>query len=187
MKKHAAKFSFFLISCCLMLLTACGFHLRGATQLPPDMKQLLISPDTPYTDLQKILRDALHFSGVTTIESAADTSQTMENTYRLQLSPEVVSRETLSVGPDGQVRQVLLRYQLTYTLFKGPVFLASKTIQEERVLNVNLNQILGQNEEEATSVHEMRIDAVRQLMRQLSKIPQLEISTKNDVVLPAKN
>jgi len=43
----------------LISLTACGFHLRGSVQLPPELAEMALQDGSPATDILPELRRAL--------------------------------------------------------------------------------------------------------------------------------
>lgn len=154
---HKTVFIFFLS----VLLTACGFHLRGYVDMPDHLKTVYISPDNPYDPTQRELRQVLRLSSVTVAESP-------ENVYTLKLLGENYNTEALIIGTDGLVKQEQMNLSLRYQLIPPDgEALPEQTVRTQRDLNVDQNQILGQNQEENILLREMRADLAQQLLRRL--------------------
>src|SRR3546814_9547231 len=63
-------------------LTACGFHLRGAPTLPPDLGPVRVIATDPYSPLAESLSVALEQAGAT--PAAEDAARSEEHTSELQ-------------------------------------------------------------------------------------------------------
>jgi LPS-assembly lipoprotein len=149
----------------MFTLAACGFHLRGYVDMPEHLKTIYVSPDDPYNPMQRELRSALRLSGVTVADSPT-------GVYTLRLLGENYTTNDLIIGSDGLVKQqqmnLILRYQIVPP--EGEPF-PEQTASTQRDLNVDENQILGQNQEERILLQEMRIDLAQQMLRRLRAIP----------------
>jgi LPS-assembly lipoprotein len=145
-----------------ILLTSCGFHLRGDTEMPMHLRTLAVMPDNPYEPLQRNIRRALRQADVEIVQSPT-------GVYSLNIDSAALTRSVMIIGTDGQAKQEELIYTLVYTIKppKGEP-MKSQTIKVQRILNVDYNRTLGQNLEENTLVNEMQFEVTAQLMRRLS-------------------
>ena len=78
-----------------VLITAgCGFHPRGTTQVPSELKTLIVSTGDPYGPLARTVRQQLRINDVTIVE---DNKQNRTDIPTLRLGPEVLGRNPPSV------------------------------------------------------------------------------------------
>jgi LPS-assembly lipoprotein len=151
------------------LLSACGFHLRGTTELDSlTFQSISIDPDAPFTPIQKILRMTLQGEKVRVVSATAHPD------IALFLLNESVSQQALAINRTAEVEQYLLRYVLTFKILDnvGNTLLGPTTITEEREIAHDPNQTLAQNYEQAKLEAEMRRSAVQELLRRLTIVTQ---------------
>ncbi len=149
----------------MILITACGFHLRGHVAIPDHVKTIYIDPENPYDPTQRELRQALRLSGITVTDNPQDV-------YTLRLLREDYSSEPLVIGTDGITKQEQMNLSLQYQIIPPAGEVPEpQTASTQRTLNVNENQVLGQNQEERIILREMRADLANQLLRRLSAVP----------------
>lgn len=153
----------FTLFLCL-LLTSCGFSLRGPVHLAEHIQVIAISPDDPYRPLQRTVRETLAYSGVEI------TDEFSEAQAILKLQPEQVLRSTYAIDTSGDVAQELLTYSLTFELVDkhGEILMPTQTIKTDRILYIHENQLLSVNREQRTLTNDMRQEAVLQLIRRLA-------------------
>ncbi|MDD3450366.1 MAG: LPS assembly lipoprotein LptE [Gammaproteobacteria bacterium] len=145
-----------------LLLSACGFQLRGSQPLPAALVavNLQVPPGEP--DLQRDLRRALEARG-TRVAEAADAST-------LHILGARYDRRILSIGPDGKVREYELRYEVRFALQpagaeeRAPV----RSVTVLRDYSYSELRVLGKDEERDLLRTEMRREAVNRIVNQLS-------------------
>lgn len=146
-----------------LLLTGCGFHLRGQAQLPPAMSVTHIKSEDPRSPFTRALRDALEANGteITTEPEAA--------TATIEIFDEELRRRTLAVGPRGEERDYELRYEVTYavTLDEGNRSIPKETISASRNLLYDETDVLGRAEGEQMMIRDMSIDLAWSIIRRL--------------------
>ena len=151
----------------LLLLTACGFHLRGSAPLP--MSELALRDVVPSTDIFPELGRALQDNGIRLSDAAP---------LVLQLQGETFGKRVLSVTTAGRAREYHLRYVLRFSLQQedGTVWLKDEAVEAERDLLFDESAVLATAGEEARLRAEMRRDAVEQVLRILrhAKAPEGE-------------
>lgn len=166
----------FLVTCILYLalLSACGFHLRGAITLPPQMARTqLVGIDA---------RSALADEIVAALENAGAQVVADDATALLHLSAEREARRLLSVGSTGRASEYEITYQFSFEL-RVPVavtdehadkdrpvdrvLVPQQTISLSRDYSFDQHNVLGKGDEEALLVREMRAFAVRQMLLRL--------------------
>ncbi|MDH5185091.1 MAG: LPS assembly lipoprotein LptE [Gammaproteobacteria bacterium] len=126
-----------------ILLSACGFHLRGTVVLPASMANTYVDGER-YPDLTRALRDQLQGSNVRLVESASNA------TARIRLLSATRSRRILSVDANGQANAYELIYQVSFELLdaEGGILLPSQSLVRSRDLNVSGDNLLGKSSEE---------------------------------------
>ncbi|MCC5792930.1 MAG: hypothetical protein JJT82_10045 [Legionellaceae bacterium] len=149
-----------------LLVSACGFHLRGIVNLPPWFNQVAVIADHS-TDqaLEKSL--AMRLSGYQ-IKVVTEASEAI---YWLIIEDELHKEQITAVSSTTIPRQYQLIYKVRYKLVKaksGKILIPSSLVSTTRQLTINNNQILGSDNEEILLKDEMRDEAVMQIISQLS-------------------
>jgi LPS-assembly lipoprotein len=145
--------------CAAVLLAACGFHLRGAVQLPFPSLYVSVANTSQFGHE---LKRALRASDVRLTETPKEAAAT------LSIMSELRERQILSLGGQGRVREYQLRYRLAYqvTNTKG-VITPPTEIVLKRDISFNDSDVLAKESEEALLYRDMQMDAVQQLLRRL--------------------
>lgn len=150
-----------------VLLTGCGFHLRGSVSVPPELQTLCICPHDPFSPLQKYLRITLKNNGVCLVDYQA---QFKPNCATLTLISESIVDRPIAFGIDGQNNRMLIQLTVVYQIINmaGHDLICPTTIQVERELNVNPNAVLGTQSERDRVLLDLYHDATAQIMRNLT-------------------
>ena len=153
------------VAACLLVLcalAACGFQLRGSTELPFRTLWVGFSDASPLgTEFKRYIR-----SGTSTrlVDNAADAEA------RLQVLGESRDKEILSLNANGRVREYNLFYTFVFKVDdgKGRDFIAPTRITLRRDISVNENTQLAKQAEENLLYRDMQSDLVQQLLRRLA-------------------
>ena len=164
------QFILLLATCySLLVLTGCGFHLRGTgqTALPESLSvmQVVVENSQAANDpLLVAMKNALRTQAKIKVEDAPDVPV-------LILSNERFQSETLSVGSTGKVSEFLLKYELSFRLanIKGRDDTVLQTVRLRRDYTFDPLNVLAKEKEEQALKNEMRRDAVQQVLRRLSR------------------
>ncbi len=143
-------------------LAGCGFQLRGRDAIA--YRSLYIdAPETSQAARQ--LADALRNRGIVVVETA----QTADATVKLAQERE--NRTVLALSGGGRVREYRLNYTLSYSLTgkDGQEIFPLSEILQSRDFTYDDNQYLAKTAEENFLYRDLREDAVRQIVRRLSK------------------
>jgi LPS-assembly lipoprotein len=150
-----------MILAAALLLSSCGFHLRGAATLP--FNTLYV--DAPRASLFATqLRRVIGAGSNTRI-----TNNQAEADATLQVLQELHEKEILSLSAGGRVRELQLRYRVRYQVYgkdKAPVAPPGEIILR-REYSFNDQDQLSKESEEALLYRDMQADAVQQLVRRL--------------------
>jgi LPS-assembly lipoprotein len=153
-----------LTAACLLLLSACGFHLRGTetsrVQLPPTY---LAGPAGP---LQRQVRHYLTVSAVSVVEEQKDAQLVID------LIGEDIQRRVLSVGTTGKVEEYEVHYGAVYSVERGngESLIPKETLGQQRSYSFNEADVLAKDVEQERLVQDMRRDVVRQMMLRLQSV-----------------
>ena len=140
----------------------CGYQLRGAVSLPPDLAGI-------HVDGPAVVRRALVLlleGGGISVAPGPDTAKSV-----LRISGEQFDRRVLSVDAlTGKEREFELVYQVAFevTGAGGEELLAKQTVSLHRDYIFDPNAVLGKNREQSVLHTEMRRDAAARIVRRLS-------------------
>lgn len=156
----------------LSLLVGCGFHLRGQTQIPAELKTLVLTPDEPYTPQQRAIRSLFRSNGIQFYDESEE-SEGASSYYQIDLLDVTVKRDVIIIGTDAQAKQEQIIMAQRYRIVpphEQPM--ATQIISVQRILNVDQNRVLGQDQEEIVLMEEMREDIAQQLLKRVTLLPQ---------------
>jgi LPS-assembly lipoprotein len=160
------RITFILALLATLALSACGFHLRGAssTQLP--FKSIYIGlPDT--SSLGSELKRYIRASSDTVI--ATDPKEAQAN---FEVLSEQREKVILSLNSQGRVREYTLLYRFNFRVkdSKGQELLPATDITLKRLLSYNESEALSKELEEQMLYREMQSDLVQQILRRLAAL-----------------
>ena len=143
-----------------LLLSACGFQLRGTAELPFDTVYLPASGGIGL-DLKRNIVAGTRTAVVDDPKQAQAV---------LEFLQEAKQKEILSLTAGGRVREFRLLYQVAFRVHdgKGGEYLPAATLQLARDFTFNDAEVLAKEMEEQLLYREMQADMVRQIMRRLS-------------------
>ncbi|MFZ5555228.1 MAG: LPS assembly lipoprotein LptE [Pseudomonadota bacterium] len=152
-----------LLGAAALGLGGCGFRPRGQQELP--FKTLYIDGGG----------DAFSVELRRSIEAGSSTrvvDDPKEAEARLQIVSVLQDRVILSLSGAGRVRELELRYQITYRVVdpKGVALMPSRAIALKRDMTYSDELVLAKQQEEALLFRDMQNDAIQQMLRQLSLI-----------------
>jgi len=150
-----------LVMLIALLLSACGYHLRGEMDLPSEMKSIYLEGAS--APLQEQFRRALASSQVQLVTSraAAGTIITVSNEENL--------KRALSLSSSGYANQFGLEYRLNYEVTdkNNKPLVTSQPVDIKREYFNNQQLILGKDNEETVIRNEMYQQAVRTIINQV--------------------
>ena len=152
---------FLAVACCL-LVTACGFHLRGQATLPFETLYVNASNDSSFaTELKRAL-----LAGTNT--RLSDNPKDAEAIF--QLVSETREKQILSISTGGTVAEYELRMRVSFRLYdnKGQNWIVPTETTLKRDVSFNDTNVLAKDYEEAQLYKDMQSDAVQQVVQRLS-------------------
>lgn len=144
-----------------LLLSGCGFQLRGAATLPFDTLYVQAPQSSLFaTQLRRVIGSGSR-TKITNNPAEADAT--------LQVLNELREKEILSLSAGGRVSELQLRYRVQYQVYaKNKSLIAPPAeIVLRRDYSFNDQQQLPKESEEALLYRDMQIDAAQQLVRRL--------------------
>jgi LPS-assembly lipoprotein len=157
--------SILTLACSAVLLSACGFQLRG--QQDYAFKRLAISGGTP--EMLGRLQRVVEGGSDTVIVKAAEKPDAI-----LTLSGGN-GMKTLSLNAQGVVQEYELDYTLSYSMVgaDGTLLIPPSVISLNRALTYSDQFTLAKSTEAQTLYRDMQFDAVDQLTRRLAVVRSL--------------
>jgi LPS-assembly lipoprotein len=142
-------------------LAGCGFHLRGAADLPFSSVYVASASSGIALDIARNIRAG------TKVKLAGDAKQAEAI---LELTGETRGKEILSLTGTGRVREFRLRYRVGFRVHdgKGNEYVPPSTLELTRDVTFNDSQVLAKESEEQLLYRDMQNDMVQQIMRRLS-------------------
>lgn len=152
------------ILACTILFAGCGFHLRGAIDLPEDLQQVAVLGVPSTGALAVDIRNALERAGGKMVDSAGAADSL------LVISRDSVEQTVLSVNSSGQASEYQLHYQLGYRLESNDnqVLVPEQTVSLYRQYEYNPSTVLAKSDQQAELTQQMRRSAINQMLNQLA-------------------
>lgn len=151
-----------------VLLSGCGFQLRGAHQLPQAMQSTYI--DTPASqknsELIRVLKRRLKANNINLLGKASADAVT------LKLGKEQRTRRAVAVDSRGKAREYTLTYSISFSLssVSADLEMPEQSIRVERDFLFDTQDVLGNSREEAQLYNEMQQDAARLILLRLQSV-----------------
>jgi LPS-assembly lipoprotein len=147
-----------------LLLTACGFHLRGAGEVIP-FESIYVKGDGAPT-IARNLKRMLNSSGVKVLSNEEDAQVSLE------LMSEAYTKNILSLSGGGKVREYELLYKVTFRAreAKAELWGEPQTVNLRRDFSYSDSALLAKEAEEARLNTDMQSEAVREIMRRVGSI-----------------
>jgi LPS-assembly lipoprotein len=144
----------------LLLLSGCGFHMRGNYQLPATVGAVFIDVPGYDYDLRHRLQRTLASRGVRLVDEATAADAV------LQIRNPRFATRVLSVGTDARVREHELRYTLGFELRRrdGTFLVAPQTVELLRDVTYDETNVLGSQSEQSAGRLELQDQAVHHNM-----------------------
>ena len=174
-------FSTLIVAVAVLATAGCGFHLRGTTQIPKEMRTMILTSDDPYGPLARTVRQQLRLNNISLVEDNADQRNTVPT---LRLENERSGRDTASIFPDGTAAEYQLHLIVTAQILipgKG-IYPLSTTVY--RTFFDNSGVPLAKDSEQSMIYQEMRTRASEQHVRQLLAVHAAQLNSGETLPAP---
>ena len=154
------KYSISIYLAISLLVSGCGFQLRGNVELPSDLRQIsVISED--YSDLVKNLSQSLSNSDIQVVDKSN------KDLYRVKIVSEAFNRRQLSINITGRVNEYELIYNVKYQISSPNEKFKEETLSLYRDYSFDENNIMGNTDREAQIRREMVSNAASLIFTKL--------------------
>lgn len=157
-----ARFSLLLLLSCSLLLSSCGFHLRG--DLPLSHFPAMYIQSDRHSELAALVSKRLAHNKVELLDSY------QQNAPMLQLLSDSLERRNLTLFPNGQVAEYELIYKVRYALTMPDGEPQQYQFELFRDYQDDPNQALAKAKELELMLGELRQQAANRIMRQLARL-----------------
>jgi len=150
-----------------VLLSACGFQLRGTGTTELALKELDLSARDAYGETVTQLRQMLVNSGVKVYNGAP---------YKLILTNQQESQRILSYAGAGRTGEYQLSTVLSYDIRgQGNLPLLSDKLEVQKVFIHDGNNLVGSDQEASDARKEMRRELVQRMMLRLQQFTPTQL------------
>ncbi|WGL17568.1 LPS assembly lipoprotein LptE [Microbulbifer bruguierae] len=159
-----------LILTLTVIISACGWHLRGAPKNFPPGSKLYITTEDPRSQLAESITRLLQTSGLPLAEDSTQAD------FTLTIHKETEQKRTVSVDAKGQASEYELITSAEYSVrdINGHDLLTNARADVYRTLVWDESEIVSKGEEERLQREEMRRELISRIIDRLRRI---EIST----------
>ncbi|CAM8298074.1 RlpB Rare lipoprotein B [Candidatus Methylopumilus universalis] len=146
----------------LLVITSCGFHLRGMTEI--SLKT--ISLEGKELSLTKNLKKILNTNKVAIVSSTENPE------LRVELLSEESEKRILSLSGQGLVREFEIFYRVRYRIktSDSEIWSQENIIETRKDFTYSDSNLIGKEEEERQLNEAMRIEAITSLFNQIQVI-----------------
>jgi len=155
------RVSFFVI---VLLLTACGFHLRGKIELQDYLLPLYLQTEGVGFEISRELNALFRANQVNLAESKTEAASV------LNIIQAKKSQRVLSIDSNGRVQEYELNYLIRYRLRGKDITSMEKKIHLKRDLLFDPTSVLAVGHEAETLYRDMVSDSARLILQQLQAV-----------------
>ncbi|MFM9384279.1 LPS assembly lipoprotein LptE [Pseudomonas sp. UV AK001] len=150
-----------------VLLSACGFQLRGTGTTELTIKELDLSARNAYGETVTQLRQVLEASGVKIVSGAP---------YKLYLADEQESQRILSYAGAGRTGEYQVTTVLNYDIRgEKDLLLKSDKLEVQKVFIHDGNNLVGSDQEANDARTETRRELVQRMMLRLQQLTPAQL------------
>lgn len=150
-----------------LLLSGCGFHLRGALDLPENLGPVRVQAQDRYSPLADMLASGLQRAGAVPAPANAT-----ENVATLQVVSELWADTPISVDQYGRAQEFALRYAVVFNLKRadGSMAVPQQAVELSRDYLSPAVDSIGTMSERELLVREMRRDMTAAILRRVDAV-----------------
>jgi len=151
-----------------LLLTGCGFHLRGALALPPGLEDIQIKADDSYSALARLLERSLARNGIKVLPASEHEAYVAV----LDIMSERWASHPQSVDQFGRAQENNLRYAVVFELRNadGDVLVPQQAVELARDYISAPDDAAGIDSERELLVQEMQREMNASILRRINAV-----------------
>ena len=158
-----------VISTLFLVLSSCGFSLRGSDVLSTNFSELQFYTEQPNSELARLLRRSLDSAEVNV--TLVNLGEAGSNVALLGIANEQLVSRPVTINPRARAAQIELRLSVDMGLLLGQqTLLEPETLFVERTYFQDVENISGNQEEAEIISAEMRRELINQIMRRIAAI-----------------
>ena len=164
MHRFTTSLKSFALIISLCLLTACGFQLRGAMELPPQLHILYLQSNNPYGEFTRALRSSLAISNIKVVDDPTQAP------YTLNILTDSLTTHQTSVGGSQQTRDYLATYTVKYDIqtSEGVTLYGPVSVSDQTTITVNENEVLTNSNKLTSAKQTMEQNLLNKMRFQLT-------------------
>lgn len=122
-----------------VVLSACGFHLRGQSLIPPQLKVLFLQSSEPYGKFTLLLKNQLHAMGVVFENNPKNAP------YTLNIIKASLTQTITSISENTLIRTYVVTASVTYNIEdnKNRIVIPETSLTGISTYTTNDNQLNG--------------------------------------------
>lgn len=148
-----------------VLLSACGFHLRGHHELPAFLQEISLRTPSSHSEFSREMRLALEQRHI----------KPEGGEVLLDIIREDITRQTSTVDSSARAAEYTLVYTVDFRISRSDGSLTGplQSLILRRSYQYSTSTVVGKNTEEEMLLQELRRDASQQIARQMAAIKTL--------------
>ncbi len=164
-----------------LVLSGCGFHLRGALALPDDTPPVRVISTTPYSELVTILERNLRSAGATVADDDAK-----GDLARLEIVSERWGDLPIAVDEQGRAQEFSLRYAAIFA-FRNPdgsEMVPQQVVELSRDYVSPPEDATGTSTEREILADELRREMAASILRRIDSVIRAELAHPRNLPAP---
>jgi LPS-assembly lipoprotein len=160
------RFHLVLAACLALLHVGCGFQLRDALTLPPDLGPVRLQASDPYSPLLQSLTQSLERAGAVIVRDAD------QDAALLRILSEHWATTPISVDQFGRAQEFSLRYAVVFRLDRADesVLVPQQVIELSRDYVAPPVDSIGRSSEAELLARELRREMASAVLRRIDAV-----------------